>query len=105
MMTSENTIIMIANMKAAAIDDAIFSRAPPTPHILSHNSPPPLSAALPAGLAARTEPLRPVFRDALHQLLEFRTGLRLQGLEFDTLSLHRLLDLVVGFLNLLTGGR
>src|SRR5437764_9403793 len=119
MMTSENTIIMIANMKAAAIDDAIFSSALTSLNVLSSNFRPPRQSARPlsfgrngcdrrvefpqriaAALAAGIEPLRPVFSDAFHQILEFRTGLRLQGFEFDALGLHRPLDLVVGFLHL-----
>src|SRR6266850_2694604 len=105
MMTSLNTIIMMANMNTAAMVEAIFSILPTARNIPSSKIHLPkvsiLQAAavrilrlfggdgrhrrvellqrIAAPLAAPVQPLRPRFGDALHQVLEFRTSLGLQG--------------------------
>src|SRR5689334_25394495 len=104
MMTSPNTMIMMANMKTAAIVEAIFSTVPTARDIPSSKIHlPGVSILQPAvirilrlfgwdgrhrcveflqrfaaSLAAGIEPFRPRLGDALHQVLEFRIGLGLQ---------------------------
>src|SRR5689334_18881353 len=102
MMTSENTIIMIANMKTAAIVEAIFSSALSARNTRSSNPVSPLSPPLlrrdrrnrsveflqgfAALLAAAVEAVGPGLVDALHQVLELRFRLRRQRLELDALG-------------------
>src|SRR3954449_2174637 len=107
MMTSLNTIIMMANMNTAAMVEAIFSILPTAHNIPSSKIHLPkcrscslrlfrilrllggdsrhrcveLLQRIAAPLAAAVQPLRPRLGDALHQVLEFRAGLGLQGFE------------------------
>src|SRR3954463_16451490 len=112
MMTSPNTMIMMANMKTAAMVEAIFSTVPTARNIPSSKIHlPKVSILQPAvirilrilrlfgrdgrhrcveflqrfgaSLAAGIEPFRPRLGDALHQVLELRIGLGLQGFETD----------------------
>src|SRR5437879_6057489 len=102
MMTSPNTMIMIANINTAAMVEAIFSSAPTTLNIPSskiHLPRVPILQPLAvrvlrlfdgngldsrveflqrvaAALAPGVQSFRPVLCDALHQILEFRADLR-----------------------------
>src|SRR3954471_20637252 len=116
MMTSPNTIIMIANMKTAAMVDAIFSIAVSTFNIPSSKIHLPrvsiLQAAasrilrlfggngryrrveflqrVAAALAAPVQSLRPGPGDALHQVLELRIDLGREHVKTNALGLERL---------------
>src|SRR5205085_7769387 len=126
MMTSLNTIIMMANMNTAAMVEAIFSILPTARNIPSSKIHlPRVSILQPAALrilrlfggdgrhrriellqrvaaplAATVQPLRPRLGNALHQILEFRVDPGLQGFETNAGGFQRFLGLVVRLLHL-----
>src|SRR5262245_23165809 len=130
MMTSLNTMIMMANMNTAAMVEAIFSIVPTARNIPSNkiqlpkvlisqaavfhisrlfggdgrNSRVELLQRIAAPLAAPVQALRPRLGDALHQVLEFRVGFGLQGFEANAGRFQRLLGLIVRLLHLLAHG-
>src|SRR5438128_47227 len=130
MMTSPNTIIMIANMNTAATVEAILSIAVSTFNIPSSKIHLPKVSTqiaanrvlhlfggnsryrcveflqgLTAALATPVESFRPGLGDALHQILELRTDLRRERVKTNALGFERLLGLVVRFLHRLAGRR
>src|SRR5258706_10783219 len=131
MMTSPNTMIMIANMNTAATVEAIFSIVASAFNIPSSKIHLPKVSILhsaanrvlrlfggngryrrvefpervAAALAASVQSLRPGFGDALHQILELRVDLRRERIKTNALGFERLLGLVVRLLHRLAGGR
>src|SRR5882757_10845645 len=117
MMTSLKTMIMMANMNAAATVEAIFSIVVSAFNIPSNKIHLPrvsiVQAAanrvlrlfggngryrrveflqgVAAALAASVQSLRPRLGDALHQVLELRIDLGRKGIETNALGLERLL--------------
>src|SRR4051812_40590400 len=130
MMTSLNTMIMIANMNAAATVEAIFSMVLSVFNIPSSKIHLPkvsivqataarvlrllgwngghagveLLQRIAAALAAAVQPFSPGLGDALHQVLELRADLGREHVKANTLALERFLGLVVGLLNRLARG-
>src|SRR3954463_5193244 len=131
MMTSLNTIIMMANMNTAAMVEAIFSILPTARNIPSSKIHLPrcrscslrlfrilrllggdsrhrrveLLQRIAAPLAASVQPLRPRLGGALHQILEFPVDFGLQGFETDARCFQRFLGFIVCLLYLLAHGR